>query len=102
VWEHVSATPLRLYHAAATDCHLLLAGRATHIHNKVHIIVDDGADIEAEYNTSRVSHTGQFFFEDSFLDMVYQLYPYRSEKQQPLISNLSCAVPNCKQGKCRQ
>ncbi len=57
---------------------LLPAGRATHVHNKVHIVVEEGSDIEAEYNSSRVSHTGQFFFEDSLLDTIYALYPYRS------------------------
>ena len=43
----------------------------------MHIVVNETSDVEAEYDSSRVSHTGQFFFEDSLLDAVYAVYPYR-------------------------
>ena len=44
---------------------------------KVHIAEDVARGLQEEYIDSNVAHTGQFFFEDDFLDQVYQLAPYR-------------------------
>ncbi len=56
----------------------MLAGRAAHVHTKVHVPTEVGDVLdEADYSNSYVSHTGRFYFEDSFLDSIYQLYPYR-------------------------
>ena len=43
-------------------------GRATHIHFKVHV---NGTTVDGSYSGGYVTHTGQLFFNDTFLDEVY-------------------------------
>jgi protocatechuate 3,4-dioxygenase beta subunit len=52
------------------------AGRATHIHVKVHI---SGTTMNGTYSGGHVSHTGQLLFDDAISTEVYELAPYTSE-----------------------
>lgn len=52
------------------------AGRATHIHAKVHIA---GAVSGGAYSGGHVSHTGQMFFDDAISTSVYRLDPYSGD-----------------------
>jgi protocatechuate 3,4-dioxygenase beta subunit len=52
------------------------AGRATHIHVKVHI---GGTKSATTYSGGHVSHTGQLFFDDAISGQVYLLAPYTSD-----------------------
>jgi protocatechuate 3,4-dioxygenase beta subunit len=52
------------------------AGRATHIHVKVHI---GGTNGGTTYSGGHVSHTGQLFFDDAISGQVYVLAPYTSD-----------------------
>jgi protocatechuate 3,4-dioxygenase beta subunit len=49
------------------------AGRATHIHVKVHI---GGKRTKKSYGGGHVSHTGQIFFNEGVTDSVYATSPY--------------------------
>jgi protocatechuate 3,4-dioxygenase beta subunit len=49
------------------------AGRATHIHVKVHI---GGTRTKAAYRGGHLCHTGQMFFDESVTDAVYATSPY--------------------------
>jgi protocatechuate 3,4-dioxygenase beta subunit len=52
------------------------AGRAVHIHAKVHIAGEaDGST----YTGGHVSHTGQMFFDDTVSDEVFALAPYTQD-----------------------
>jgi protocatechuate 3,4-dioxygenase beta subunit len=53
------------------------AGRATHIHAKVHIA---GGVSGGTYSGGHVSHTGQLFFDDTISTKVYRLPAYRLDK----------------------
>jgi protocatechuate 3,4-dioxygenase beta subunit len=50
------------------------AGRATHIHIKVHI---GGKRTKKTYSGGHVCHTGQMLFDESVNDAVYELSPYQ-------------------------
>jgi protocatechuate 3,4-dioxygenase beta subunit len=52
------------------------AGRATHIHVKVHI---GGAKGGTSYSGGHVSHTGQVFFDDAISGQVYALEAYAAD-----------------------
>lgn len=52
------------------------AGRATHIHVKVHI---GGKATGTTYGGGHVSHTGQLLFDDAISTKVYELAPYTSD-----------------------
>lgn len=52
------------------------AGRATHIHVKVHV---GGTVKGSAYSGGHVSHTGQLFFSDAISTEVYKLGPYTSD-----------------------
>jgi protocatechuate 3,4-dioxygenase beta subunit len=49
------------------------AGRATHVHIKVHI---GGKRTQKTYSGGHVCHTGQMFFDEGVSDEVYELSPY--------------------------
>jgi hypothetical protein len=58
-------------------------GRATHMHVKVHI----GASLASingaiHVKGGHVSHTGQFFFDDSLTDAVATIHPYTTQTIQ--------------------
>lgn len=58
-------------------------GRATHIHVKVHIgasLVSIGGIVHV--TGGHVSHTGQFFFDDTMTDAVATFYPYSTHNIQ--------------------
>ncbi|CAF1349450.1 unnamed protein product [Adineta steineri] len=64
-------------------------GRATHMHVKVHIdaslsIMDGGAIYT---KGGHVSHTGQFFFDDSLTDAVATVYPYTTQTIQRTLND---------------
>jgi protocatechuate 3,4-dioxygenase beta subunit len=52
------------------------AGRATHIHAKVHIA---GTASASTYSGGHVSHTGQLFFNDATSTSVFKLAPYAKD-----------------------
>jgi protocatechuate 3,4-dioxygenase beta subunit len=52
------------------------AGRATHIHAKVHIA---GTASAGTYSGGHVSHTGQLFFDDAISTSVFRLTPYAKD-----------------------
>jgi protocatechuate 3,4-dioxygenase beta subunit len=52
-------------------------GRAIHIHTKVHI---GGSVVGSTYQGGHVSHTGQFFFDESMTAQVKLLSPYTSNR----------------------
>lgn len=51
------------------------AGRATHIHLKVHV---GGAAADGTYEGGTVAHTGQLFFDDALTDQIAQIDPYNT------------------------
>lgn len=53
------------------------AGRAIHIHCKVHV----GGESSERYQGGHVSHTGQFFFPEEITERVAQLEPYSKRLQ---------------------
>lgn len=59
------------------------AGRATHIHAKVHIA---GAVSDGAYAGGHVSHTGQILFDDAISTEVYRLHPYTSDKAKRVLN----------------
>jgi protocatechuate 3,4-dioxygenase beta subunit len=54
-------------------------GRALHIHTKVHI---GGTITNNAYEGGHISHTGQFFFDESITDQVAKVEPYASRTTQ--------------------
>jgi protocatechuate 3,4-dioxygenase beta subunit len=52
------------------------AGRATHIHVKLHV---GGAASAGSYSGGHVAHTGQLFFSDVVSTAVFKLAPYRKD-----------------------
>jgi hypothetical protein len=63
-------------------------GRATHMHVKVHI----GASLASingaiHVKGGHVSHTGQFFFDDTLTDIVAKIYPYTTQTIQRTRNN---------------
>lgn len=63
-------------------------GRATHMHVKVHIdasLVSIGGT--AYVIGGHVSHTGQFFFDDTMTDAVATMYPYSTHNIQRVRNN---------------
>ncbi|HEX4306592.1 MAG TPA: hypothetical protein VHZ54_11175, partial [Solirubrobacterales bacterium] len=53
------------------------AGRATHIHIKVHI---GGKRTKKSYSGGHICHTGQMLFHEKVNDEVYELAPYAESK----------------------
>ncbi|KAK9838234.1 hypothetical protein WJX84_012318 [Apatococcus fuscideae] len=53
------------------------AGRATHIHAKIHVPLNKSSSAETEFTNSHISHTGQVFFNDTLTNAIYRNYaPY--------------------------